>query len=81
MTWHVYIIECADGSFYTGITTNLDKRIAIHNDGHGARYTKSRLPVRLRYSEIAADRSHASRREHFIKSLSKSTKIKLVEEG
>ena len=56
MAWHVYIIECSDGSLYTGITNDLDKSITAHNDGRGAKYTKSRRPVRLRYSEPAADR-------------------------
>ena len=79
MTWHIYIIECADGSFYTGITTDLYKRVAAHNDGLGAKYTKPRRPVRLLYSETASNRSLASRREYRIKSLSKSAKIKLIE--
>ena len=68
MTWHVYIIECNDGSFYTGITNDLDKRITAHNGGHGAKYTKSRRPVHLRYSEPASDRGQASQREYAIKS-------------
>ena len=78
MAWHVYIIECSDGSLYTGITNDLDKRIAAHNDGRGAKYTKSRRPVRLRYSEPAADRKHASRREYAIKSLRKAAKMQLI---
>ena len=79
MTWHVYIIECNDGSLYTGITTNdLDKRITAHNAGLGAKYTKSRRPVHLRYSEAAPDRKQASQREYVIKSLQKSAKINLI---
>ena len=78
MAWHVYIIECSDGSLYTGITNDLDKRIAAHNDGRGAKYTKSRRPVRLRYSEPAADRKNASQREYAIKSLSKAKKMQLI---
>jgi putative endonuclease len=79
MAWHVYIIECDDGSLYTGITTDLTKRLAAHNAGRGAKYTKSRRPVQLRYSEAAQDRSHASQREYAIKSLSKSAKAKLIQ--
>ena len=78
MAWHVYIIECSDGSLYTGITNDLDKRIAAHNDGRGAKYTKSRRPVRLRYSEPATDRKHASQRESAIKSLRKAKKMRLI---
>ena len=78
MAWHVYIIECSDGSLYTGITNDLDKRITAHNDGRGAKYTKSRRPVRLRYSEPAADRKNASQREYAIKSLRKAEKIRLI---
>ncbi len=78
MTWHVYIIECNDGSFYTGITNDLDKRIIVHNGGRGAKYTKSRRPVHLRYSEPASDRGQASQREYAIKSLRKSAKLELI---
>ena len=78
MTWHVYIIECNDGSFYTGITNDLDKRIIAHNSGYASKYTSARRPVRLRYIESALDRSHASQREYAIKSLTKSEKIDLI---
>ena len=78
MTWRVYIIECSDGSLYTGITNDLDRRITAHNDGRGAKYTKSRRPVRLRYSEPAADRKNASKREYAIKSLRKAEKMRLI---
>ena len=78
MAWQVYIVECSDGSLYTGITNNLDKRITAHNDGRGAKYTKSRRPVKLRYSEPAADRKNASQREYAIKSLRKAEKIRLI---
>ena len=78
MTWRVYIIECSDGSLYTGITNDLDRRITAHNDGRGAKYTKSRRPVRLRYSEPAADRKNASQRECAIKSLRKAEKMRLI---
>jgi putative endonuclease len=78
MAWHVYIIECSDGSLYTGITNDLDRRITAHNDGQGGKYTKSRRPVRLRYSELAADRKNASQREYAIKSLRKAKKMRLI---
>ena len=78
MSWHVYIIECKDGTFYTGITKDLDKRVTAHNAGLGAKYTKPRLPVHLRYSEHAQDRIQASQREFQIKSLRKSAKLKLI---
>ena len=78
MTWHVYIIECYDGSLYTGITNDLDKRITAHNAGLGAKYTKSRRPVHLRYSEAVPDRKQASQREYAIKSLRKSAKLELI---
>ena len=78
MAWHVYIIECSDGSLYTGITNDLDKRITAHNAGRGAKYPKSRRPVRLRYSEPAADRKHASQREYAIKSLRKAATMQLL---
>ena len=78
MTWYVYIIECNDGSFYTGITNDLDKRIIAHNTGCAAKYTKSRRPVRLCYIEPALDRSQASQREYVIKSLTKSAKLDLI---
>ena len=78
MAWQVYIVECSDGSLYTGITNNLDERITAHNGGRGAKYTKSRRPVRLRYSEPAADRKNASQREYAIKSLRKAEKIQMI---
>ena len=78
MAWHVYIIECSDGTLYTGITNDLDRRITAHNDGRGAKYTKSRRPVKLRYSEPAADRKNASQREYAIKSLRKAEKMRLI---
>ena len=61
--WFVYILECRDGSFYTGITNNLEQRIIDHNRGKGCRYTKFRWPVKLLYSEQLPDRSSALKRE------------------
>ena len=78
MDWSVYIAQCSDGSFYTGITNNLPKRIEQHNSGKGARYTRSRSPVTLVYDEPAMDRSQASKREHEIKAMSKQQKALLI---
>lgn len=78
-TWHVYIVCCKDNSFYTGVTTDLLRRIDEHNSGKkGARYTRSRRPVALVYSEKAATRSIASRREHQIKKLTLVGKKQLI---
>lgn len=77
-SWAVYILKCADNTLYTGISNNVTKRIATHNTGKGAKYTKPRLPVYLVYSEIAKDRSHASKREAQIKKLTKTQKQILI---
>ena len=77
MRWRVYIIECQDGSLYTGITIDLEKRLAAHNAGKGAKYTTSRRPVRLVYREGAANRSEASKRENAIKKLNRNDKLAL----
>ena len=76
--WRVYVVECADGSLYTGIAVDVDARVARHNEGEGARYTRSRRPVRLVHVEIAADRGAALRREHAIKRLPAAEKRRLV---
>lgn len=78
-SWFVYILRCADGTLYTGITTNLARREQEHNsEKKGARYTRSRRPVVLVYSEEAADRSEASKREYAIKKLPLNGKMELV---
>jgi putative endonuclease len=77
LNWTVYILECADGSLYTGITTNITRRLAEHKAGKGAKYTKGRGPFRLVYSETYARRGEACRREIEIKSLDRATKLKL----
>lgn len=77
--WWVYIVACSDTSLYTGITTNLDRRISEHNDSKkGAKYTRNRRPVVLVYSEALTDRSAASKRECEIKKLSRVDKLKLI---
>ncbi len=74
--WFVYILRCADESFYTGITTDIDRRLQEHNEGmQGAAYTRSRRPVKLVYREPAKDRSAALQREHAIRKLSRQDKI------
>lgn len=78
-TWWVYLLRCADGSLYTGITTDLERRLAEHNgDGPaGARYTRSRRPVQLAWCEAAASRSEASQREAAVKRLNRARKLAL----
>ena len=75
--WIVYMLECADGSLYTGITTDLDRRMAEHAAGKGARYTKGRGPLRLVYRETCAGRAEALRRETAIKLLGSVEKLRL----
>lgn len=77
--WSVYMLRCADGTLYTGITTDVSRRVAEHNgDGApGARYTRSRRPVQLVYLEAAASRSDATRREAAIKRLDRVRKLAL----
>jgi putative endonuclease len=78
--WYVYILWCADGSLYTGITRDLERRLAEHNEGGraGARYTRGRRPVKLVYSEEADSQAAAARREAEIKALSRLQKERLV---
>ena len=77
MTWIVYMLECADKSLYTGITNNLDRRMAEHAAGKGAKYTKGRGPFRLVYCETCQGRAEASRRETAIKVLDRAKKLQL----
>lgn len=77
MSWLVYMLECADGSLYTGITNDLPARIKAHEEGRGAKYTKGRAPLSLVYTEECADRSAASKREIQIKKMPKYDKIML----
>ena len=75
--WFVYLLECSDTSLYCGITNDLEKRISAHNLGKGAKYTKTRLPVKLYWFEEVSDRSVASKREYQIKRLSREKKLAL----
>lgn len=78
MSWHVYLVRCADGTLYTGVTTDLERRLAAHNGGRGAAYTRARRPVTLVHAEPAADRPSALRREWAIKQLPRAAKEALV---
>ncbi|MFT5573317.1 MAG: putative endonuclease [Cryomorphaceae bacterium] len=80
MNWKVYILRCADNSLYTGITTDLERRLTEHNSDNkkGARYTRARRPVNLVYHEACEDRAQASSREYQLKKLSRKQKLTLA---
>ena len=77
-TWKLYILRCSDGSLYTGITTDLEKRIAAHSAGKGAKYTRGRGPLELVYVEDCGDHSAALKRELDIKGLPREEKLKII---
>jgi len=77
---YIYIVECSDGTFYTGWTNNLEKRIAMHSNGLGAKYTKGRGPVKLMHYEEFEDKKDAMKREYEIKKLTRKAKITLISE-
>lgn len=76
--YYVYILQCRDGTLYTGIAADVQKRLAVHNSGKGAKYTRSRLPVTLLYEETQPDKSAALKRELEIKKLSRAQKLRLI---
>ena len=76
--WQVYIVRCADDSLYTGVAVDVPDRVRVHNAGKGARYTRSRGPVELVYSEPAEGRGAALKREYAIKQLSRPQKLALI---
>ena len=76
---YTYIVECSDGTFYTGWTNNLEKRLKAHNSGQGAKYTKSRRPVKLVYTEEFETKEEAMSREYAIKRLSRKQKMTLLQ--
>jgi putative endonuclease len=81
-TWFVYMLQCADGTFYTGITTDLQRRLKEHNAAKtGAKYTRVRRPVDLVFQQEVADRSSAAKYEYQIKQLSRSEKLKLIKQN
>lgn len=79
--WFCYLLECADGTLYTGITTDLARREAMHNRGTASKYTRARLPVRIVYAEPHPDRSSASRREARLRRLPPAAKRALITTG
>ena len=76
--WTVYMLRCADDTLYTGIARDADARLAAHNAGRGAKYTRARRPVSIVYREPAEDRSSASKREWAIKQLARRQKLRLI---
>jgi putative endonuclease len=81
MPWIVYLARCRDGTLYTGITTDPARRLAEHNSGSGAAYTRTRLPIAFVYREAVSDRPAALRREYVIKRLSRAAKEALAARG
>ena len=77
--WCVYILQCGDGTLYTGITNDLDRRIQMHSNGDGAKYTRGRGPIELRYVENAESYSAALRREYAIKQMNRKPQLQLIE--
>lgn len=75
--WVVYMLECKDGTLYTGSTDRLEHRLQMHRSGKGAKYTRGRGPLILRYLESCEDKSHALRREYAIKNLTRQEKLAL----
>jgi putative endonuclease len=78
---YIYIIECSDGSLYTGYTNNLKKRIKAHNDKKGAKYTRGRTPVTLKYFEEFDNKTDAMKREAQIKNMRREKKLELLKES
>jgi len=76
--WSVYIVECVDGSLYTGISNNVARRIKNHNLGKGAKYTRGRRPVKLKYEEKGLGKAEAGKREAEIKQMTREEKRKMV---
>lgn len=78
MEYHVYILRCADGTLYTGIAADVERRVAVHNSGKGAKYTRGRLPVEVVYREKQPDKGAALSRELAIKKLTRAQKLQLI---
>jgi putative endonuclease len=76
--WFVYVVRCGDGTLYTGISRDVDARVAKHNRGQGARYTRGRAPIALVHSERKSSHTAALRREAAIKALSRAAKLELI---
>ena len=80
-TWYVYILQCGDGTLYTGITDDVQRRLEVHRAGKGAKYTRGRGPLQLRYQEICGSYGDALRREIQIKKLTRPQKLCLIQES
>ena len=78
MNYYLYIVECSDGSLYTGWTKDLKKRLKSHNEGKGAKYTRSRIPVSLKFSKELSSKSLALKMEHRVKKLSRQQKLEII---
>ena len=78
MYYYVYVLECSDGSLYTGLTTDPERRVREHNSGKASKYTRSKLPVKLVYCETVDDKSQALKREYAIKQLPRNEKLELI---
>ena len=78
--WYVYILRCADGTLYTGMTDDMERRVKAHNEGTGAKYTRGRGPVVLLYHEKCESRSAALKREYAIKQLTRKQKLALIQQ-
>ena len=81
MGWYVYMLRCGDGTLYTGITDDVQRRLAVHRAGKGAKYTRGRGPLELAYTEELPDKSAALKREIAIKKLSRPEKLALCDNG
>lgn len=79
MAWYVYMLRCGDGTLYTGMTDDVEKRFAAHCAGKGAKYTRGRGPLELVYTEEAENKSAALRREYAMKKMTRQEKLKLIE--
>ena len=78
-TWYLYILRCGDGTLYTGITTDVEKRLEAHREGKGAKYTRGRSPLELVYREDCGSHSDALKREIAVKKLTRSQKERLLD--
>ncbi|MDF2556784.1 MAG: nuclease family protein [Bacillales bacterium] len=79
-TYCVYVLECNDGTLYTGYSNNVEKRVATHNSGKGAKYTRSRTPVTLKYTEIFQSKEEALSAEYRFKRLNRKKKLEIIRE-
>ena len=79
--WYIYILRCADGTLYTGMTDDVARRVQVHNSGKGAKYTRGRTPVEVVYSEECETYSDALKREYAIKQLTRQQKLQLIHNG